>query len=69
LGITLGLDNTNRCPPKNRAAASGAKLWASMQSKNIILTDEKGDTANVTIPNVCQSNGVIHAIDTILLPN
>jgi len=40
-----------------------------MQSKNIILTDEKGDTAKVTIPNVCQSNGVIHAIDTVLLPN
>jgi uncharacterized surface protein with fasciclin (FAS1) repeats len=48
---------------------SGGKLWASMQSKNIILTDEKGDTANITISNVYQSNGVIHVIDTVLLPN
>jgi uncharacterized surface protein with fasciclin (FAS1) repeats len=48
---------------------SGGKLWASMQGKNIILTDEKGDTANVTISNVSQSNGVIHVIDTVLLPN
>jgi uncharacterized surface protein with fasciclin (FAS1) repeats len=48
---------------------SGGKLWASMQSKNITLTDEKGNTANVTISNVYQSNGVIHVIDTVLLPN
>src|ERR1700688_534872 len=48
---------------------SGGKLWASMQGKNIIVTDEKGDTANVTISNVFQSNGVIHVIDTVLLPN
>ena len=40
-----------------------------MQGKNIILTDEKGDTANVTISNVFQSNGVIHVIDTVLVPN
>jgi uncharacterized surface protein with fasciclin (FAS1) repeats len=40
-----------------------------MQGENIILTDEKGDAADVTIPNVCQSNGVIHVIDTVLLPN
>src|ERR1700724_671253 len=48
---------------------SGGKLWASMRGKNIILTDEKGDTANVTISNVFQSNGVIHVIDKVLLPN
>jgi uncharacterized surface protein with fasciclin (FAS1) repeats len=48
---------------------SGGKLWASMQGKSIILTDEKGDTAHVTISNVFQSNGVIHVIDTVLLPN
>jgi uncharacterized surface protein with fasciclin (FAS1) repeats len=48
---------------------SGGKLWASMQGKGIVLTDEKGDTAMVTISNVFQSNGVIHVIDTVLLPN
>ena len=48
---------------------SGGKLWVSMQGKDLILTDEKGDTAKVTISNVYQSNGVIHVIDTVLLPN
>jgi uncharacterized surface protein with fasciclin (FAS1) repeats len=48
---------------------SGGKLWAGMQAKNILLTDEKGGTANVTISNVFQSNGVIHVIDAVLIPN
>ena len=48
---------------------SGGKLWASMQGKDLILTDEKGGTAKVTISNVYQSNGVIHVIDTVLMPN
>jgi uncharacterized surface protein with fasciclin (FAS1) repeats len=48
---------------------SGGKLWASMDGKNLILTDEKGDKSMVTIANVEQSNGVIHVIDTVLLPN
>jgi uncharacterized surface protein with fasciclin (FAS1) repeats len=48
---------------------SGGKLWASMQGKDLILTDEKGGMATVTIANVYQSNGVIHVIDGVLLPN
>jgi uncharacterized surface protein with fasciclin (FAS1) repeats len=48
---------------------SGGTLIASMNGKNVMLTDEKGDTAEVTISNVFQSNGVIHVIDTVLLPN
>jgi len=48
---------------------SGGKLWASMQGKDLVLTDEKGGTARVTISNVYQSNGVIHVIDTVLMPN
>lgn len=48
---------------------SGGKLWASMQRKDLVLTDEKGGMAKVTISNVYQSNGVIHVIDTVLLPN
>jgi uncharacterized surface protein with fasciclin (FAS1) repeats len=34
----------------------------------LTVTDAKGDVANVTIANVMQSNGVIHVIDTVLLP-
>ena len=48
---------------------SGGKLWASMNGKDLILTDEKGDTSKVTIADVFQSNGVIHVVDTVLLPN
>jgi uncharacterized surface protein with fasciclin (FAS1) repeats len=48
----------------------GGKLWASLQDGNhIVLKDEKGGTAMVTIPNVFQSNGVIHVIDAVVLPN
>jgi uncharacterized surface protein with fasciclin (FAS1) repeats len=48
---------------------AGGKLWASMDGKNLILTDEKGGKAKVTIADVRQSNGVIHVIDTVLMPN
>jgi uncharacterized surface protein with fasciclin (FAS1) repeats len=48
---------------------SGGTLTASMKMGKLILTDEKGGTATVTIPNVYQSNGVIHVIDAVLLPN
>ena len=48
---------------------SGGKLWASMNGpNNIILKDENGGWANITIYDVMQSNGVIHAVDKVLLP-
>lgn len=47
---------------------SGGKLVASMEGGNIYLTDENGGKAKVTIADVRQSNGVIHVIDTVLLP-
>jgi uncharacterized surface protein with fasciclin (FAS1) repeats len=48
---------------------SGGTLVATMQGNNIVLKDEKGDMSTVTISNVNQSNGVIHVVDTVLLPN
>lgn len=48
---------------------AGGKLWASMDGSDLILTDEKGGTAKVTIADVRQSNGVIHVIDTVVMPN
>jgi uncharacterized surface protein with fasciclin (FAS1) repeats len=48
---------------------SGGTLTASMKMGKLVLTDEKGGTATVTIANVYQSNGVIHVIDSVLLPN
>lgn len=48
----------------------GGKLWVMLHDgKHIMLKDEKGGTALVTITNVFQSNGVIHVIDTVVMPN
>lgn len=51
------------------ATVSGGKLWAWMDGGNLVLTDEKGGKSRVTIADVRQSNGVIHVIDTVLMPN
>jgi len=51
------------------ATASGGTLWAMMQGDRIVVKDEKGDLSTVTIGDVYQSNGVIHVVDTVLLPN
>ena len=47
---------------------SGGTLTATQNGSHIMLTDEKGDTAMVTIANVYQSNGVIHVINKVMLP-
>jgi len=48
----------------------GGKLWVMLHDgKHIELKDEKGGTALVTIANVFQSNGVIHVIDSVVMPN
>lgn len=47
---------------------SGGTLKASMKGKKLVLTDEKGASSVVTISNVYQSNGVIHVIDSVVLP-
>ncbi len=46
----------------------GGKLTASMMGKKLMLTDAKGGMSTVTIANVYQSNGVIHVVDTVLMP-
>jgi len=48
---------------------SGDTLMAMMNGDSIVLRDEKGNTSNVTISNVRQSNGVIHVIDTVVMPD
>ena len=47
---------------------SGGTLKAWMKGNKIVLTDEKGCTSTITIKNVYQSNGVIHVVDTVLMP-
>ena len=46
----------------------GETLTAMMRGKNLVLTDAKGGKSTVTIANVMQSNGVIHVVDTVLMP-
>lgn len=46
----------------------GCTLQASYEGDKIMLTDEAGNVANVTIADVVQSNGVIHVIDAVMLP-
>ena len=48
---------------------SGGSLWAMWQGGKIVLKDEKGGMSTVTIADVFQSNGVIHVVDTVLMPN
>jgi uncharacterized surface protein with fasciclin (FAS1) repeats len=47
----------------------GGTLTATMDGNDLVLKDEKGGEAHVTIANVFQSNGVIHVIDSVLQPN
>ncbi len=47
----------------------GEPLAVSARGRHVILTDAKGGKAMVTIPNVYQSNGVIHVVNAVLIPN
>lgn len=47
---------------------AGGEFTAMQRGKKIVLTDVKGNKAMVTIADVFQSNGVIHVIDTVLMP-
>ena len=49
--------------------AEGETLTVTRKGKNLMVTDGKGRTARVTIPDVLQSNGVIHVVDSVLLPS
>lgn len=46
----------------------GCEFTASVKDGMVMIADGQGNTATVTIADVVQSNGVIHVIDTVLLP-
>lgn len=46
----------------------GGTLKAMMKGRKLVLTDEKGGMSTVTIKDVYQSNGVIHVIDSVVMP-
>ena len=46
----------------------GGKIWIMQKNNELWLKDEKGGMARITIKDVYQSNGVIHVIDTVVMP-
>jgi uncharacterized surface protein with fasciclin (FAS1) repeats len=46
----------------------GGKLVASLVDGNVMLKDEKGNMSTVVIADVAASNGIIHAIDSVVMP-
>lgn len=51
------------------STVSGDTLTAMLEGNNVVLMDEKGGKSTVTTADVRQSNGIIHVIDTVVLPN
>jgi uncharacterized surface protein with fasciclin (FAS1) repeats len=47
---------------------SGGSLWLMKKGGQLVLKDEKGGMAQVTIKDVYQRNGVIHVVNAVLLP-
>ncbi len=52
----------------NMKTVEGGTLTAKMDGDRIALIDEKGGGAFVETPDVYQSNGVVHVIDSVLMP-
>jgi len=52
----------------NVKTVQGGTITLSLDGGNVILTDAKGNTSTVVIPDVAASNGVIHAIDAVVMP-
>ncbi|ABC64031.1 fasciclin domain-containing protein [Erythrobacter litoralis] len=50
------------------ATVNGGSLTATIQDGNVVLTDAAGGTSTVTATDVAASNGMIHVIDTVLMP-
>ena len=53
---------------KKLRTVEGEELTVKKAEGKVMIVDAKGGMASVTISNVNQSNGVIHVIDTVLMP-
>ena len=54
---------------KKLKTVQGEDLTVKRSGGKVMFIDAKGDSSTVTIPNVNQSNGVIHVVDTVLMPS
>ena len=52
-----------------KTASGGTLTVMSNGPTNVLIKDDKGGMANINVSDVIQSNGVIHSIDKVLLPN
>ncbi|ARN79498.1 fasciclin [Nonlabens spongiae] len=48
---------------------NGGQLTAMVKDGKVRLKDAKGNTSTVTVTDVKQSNGVVHVIDTVVMPS
>jgi len=65
------LDHAIKTTPGGKVSlktVEGELLIAAENGNALTITDQKGNTANVTIPDVYQSNGLIMVIDKVLMP-
>ena len=62
------LEASNLTDGKKLKTAEGEELTVKHQGDKVWIVDAKGGTSMVTISNVNQSNGVIHVVDTVLMP-
>ena len=53
---------------KKLKTVQGEELTVKRSGNTVMIIDAKGGSSTVTIPNVNQSNGVIHVVDTVLMP-
>jgi uncharacterized surface protein with fasciclin (FAS1) repeats len=63
------LDASDLTDGKKLKTAEGQELTVKKADGKTWIIDAKGDTSMVTITNVHQSNGVIHVVDTVLMPS
>src|SRR6201992_3053679 len=54
---------------KKLKTVEGEELTVKKDDGKVWIVDAKGGSSTVTIPNVNQSNGVIHVVDTVLMPS
>jgi len=54
---------------KKLKTVEGEQLTIKKSGDKVMIIDSKGSSSTVTIPNVDQSNGVIHVVDTVLMPS
>lgn len=53
---------------KKLKTVEGEELTVKKSGDGVMIVDAKGGSSTVTIPDVNQSNGVIHVVDTVLMP-